>query len=120
MQLSKKLVTRHRCERNDTSLISGCESLAWLSIECSAQYSTGTGEECSYTIYADSDAKVIRGLLVIIIAAYNNKSAQYIQEFDIQAYFEQLGLLQHLSPSRGNGVWAIVNKIKQLSTEITG
>ena len=113
MQLSKKLAARHLCERNETSLISGCESLAWLTIESK----TVAHEKCRYAFYADSDAKVIRGLLVIIIAVYNNKTAQDIEALYIKSYFEQLGLLQHLSPSRGNGVWAIVNKIKQLSME---
>jgi len=113
MQLSKKLAARHLCDRNDNSLISGCESLAWLTIESR----TIAHEKYCYAFYADSDAKVIRGLLVIIIAVYNNKTVQDIEAFDIKSYFEQLGLLQHLSPSRGNGVWAIVHKIKQLSTE---
>ena len=57
---------------------------------------------------------IVRGLLVIILAAFNDKNRQQIAEFDLELYFETLGLMQHLSPSRGNGVRAIVEKIKSI------
>lgn len=105
MQLSKQLERMPKEHRKDEYLISGCESLAWLMIE---KNTLG-----HYLFHVDSDAKVIRGLLVIILAAYNHKSAQQIETFVIEDYFEELGLIQHLSPSRGNGVRAIVDKLKQ-------
>ena len=109
MLLGKQLERLKRNHRNEVSLISGCESLAWLiAIEDS---------QGKFTFQADSDAKIIRGLLVIVLAAYNNKTALQIKLFDIGKYFEQLGLMQHLSPSRGNGVLAIVEKIKELGKE---
>lgn len=106
MLLSKKLVRLDKKYRNDNSLIQGCESLAWL---------TSTKEQGCFYFHADSDAKIIRGLLVIVLAAFNGKTAVQIQGFDINNYFETLGLMQQLSPSRGNGVLAIVEKIKKLS-----
>ncbi|XPF95402.1 SufS family cysteine desulfurase [Colwellia sp. RE-S-Sl-9] len=87
----------------DTHLVQGCESKAWL---------IHTVEQGIYQFYADSDAKVIRGLLTIILAAYNNKTVENILAFDIDSYFDELGLIQHLSPSRANGLIAIVDKIK--------
>lgn len=107
MLLGKQLQRLDKSERNEHSLISGCESLAWL---VSTQ-----SEQGIISFQADSDAKIIRGLLVIVLAAFNNKTAMQIKSFDTQAYFEQLGLIQHLSPSRGNGVLAIVEKIKALA-----
>ena len=109
MLLGKTLERMDRAERNEQTLIAGCESLAWLS-----HYKDEAGR---YHFKADSDAKVIRGLLVVVLAAFNHKTAVEIAAFDIQGYFDQLGLLQHLSPSRGNGVQAIVAKIKQLASE---
>lgn len=106
MLLGKQLTRISRSERNEESLISGCESLAWLVAE---KDSTGL-----FYYRADSDAKIIRGLLVIVLAAYNGKSADEIISFNIDDYFNKLGLMQHLSPSRGNGVLAIVEKIKNL------
>lgn len=107
MLLGKQLTRLTQSAKNEQSLISGCESLAWLVAEQNTQ---GV-----FNFQADSDAKIIRGLLVIVLAAFNNKTAAQIQAFDIQGYFETLGLMQHLSPSRGNGVLAIVEKIKSLA-----
>lgn len=87
----------------DAHLVQGCESKAWL---------IHTVEQGVYQFYGDSDAKVIRGLLTIILAAYNNQTKESILAFDIDRYFDELGLIQHLSPSRANGLVAIVNKIK--------
>jgi len=107
MLLGKQLKRLDKSFRNEQSLISGCESLAWL---VAVKNSQGV-----FDFTADSDAKIIRGLLVIVLAAFNGKTALQIKSFDINAYFERLGLMQHLSPSRGNGVLAIVNKIKELT-----
>ncbi|WDE07043.1 SufS family cysteine desulfurase [Thalassomonas viridans] len=108
MLLGKTLDRMDKGERSEQTLIAGCESLAWLSYRLD--------DNGYYHFKADSDAKVIRGLLAIVLAAFNNKTAAQIAAFDIQGYFEQLGLLQHLSPSRGNGVQAIVAKIRQVAS----
>jgi cysteine desulfurase/selenocysteine lyase len=107
MMLGKKLIPLEKKFRDDETLIAGCESLAWLS---------GTkDEQGKYTFESDSDSKMIRGLLVIVLSAYNNMHAEQIHQFDIESYFSKLGLIQHLSPSRGNGLLAIVKKIKLLA-----
>ncbi|WP_057831740.1 SufS family cysteine desulfurase [Colwellia sp. TT2012] len=107
MLLGKKLPRMEKSLRDDETLISGCESLAWLKVE---QDSQGY-----YSFKADSDAKIIRGLLVIVLSALNHKTAQQIHKVNINKYFETMGLMQHLSPSRGNGLLAIVDKIKLLA-----
>jgi len=104
MLLGKTLPRLSSDLRSDETLIEGCESAAWLQIKLS--------DEQKYQLCADSDAKVIRGLLVIVLAALNDKTAEQIRVFDLDTYFKQLGLIQHLSPSRGNGLLAIVKKIK--------
>ncbi|TMM46297.1 SufS family cysteine desulfurase [Colwellia ponticola] len=107
MLLGKKLPRLDKSLRNDNTLIAGCESLAWLQVEKNI--------DGSYIFTADSDAKIIRGLLVIVLAAFNGRNAQEINQVNINEYFNTLGLLQHLSPSRGNGLLAIVDKIKLLA-----
>ncbi|MBL4900229.1 MAG: SufS family cysteine desulfurase [Colwellia sp.] len=107
MLLGKQLNRLDKSARNEQTLISGCESLAWL-----------VAEKNSHNIFnfqADSDAKIIRGLLFIVLAAFNHKTAAQIQAFDIESYFKTLGLMQHLSPSRGNGILAIVERIKKIA-----
>ncbi len=107
MLLSKKLPRLAKHDRNEQSLIHGCESLAWLVAT--------QDEQGAFYFQADSDARIIRGLLVIVLAAFNGKTAEKIQHFDIEEYFTALGLMQQLSPSRGNGILAIVEKIKALT-----
>ena len=92
--------------KTDENLVEGCESSAWLTYKI---------VEHKYIFHADSEAKVIRGLLTIVLAAYNAKNKNEIQSFDINSYFTELGLEKHLSPSRANGLLAIVDKIKLIA-----
>ncbi len=110
MLLAKELPRLPRAQRSDEDLISGCESKAWLRYDFNAISNI-------LTFTTDSDAKVIRGLMVIILSAFQGKTAQQIIDFDINEYFEHLGLMQHLSPSRGNGVTAIVERIISLANQ---
>jgi len=109
MLLSKQLAILSSDKKNKDSLIKGCESLVWLS--------HNKDNQGYFTFNAYSDAKVIRGLLVIILAAFDHKNRKQIQYFNLEGYFEELGLMQHLSPSRGNGVRAIVDKIRRIIEE---
>ncbi|MDG1732964.1 MAG: SufS family cysteine desulfurase [Thalassotalea sp.] len=108
MLLAKELPRIDKQLRSDNDLVNGCESSAWLKVSINE-----TSHQLSFV--ADSDAKVIRGLMVIILSVYQHKTAEQIIAFDINAYFSQLGLMQHLSPSRGNGIKAIVERIEQLA-----
>ncbi len=86
-------------------LVSGCESQVWLI--CQAPLKTGG----IWTLIADSDARIVRGLIAIVLAALNHKTSEQLLSFDVQDYFQKLGLVEHLSPSRGNGLYAIVEQI---------
>ena len=108
IQWGKKLPHMPDDLKSEQVTVSGCESLVWLV----SQKQDGVWYFC-----ADSDARIVRGLIALVMAAYNGKSAQQISAFDIDAYFDQLGLIAHLSPSRGNGLKAIVEAIKVLGRE---
>ena len=56
----------------------------------------------------------LTGLIALVMAAVNNKTAEEIKAFDMDGYFAQLGLIEHLSPSRGNGLKAIIETINEL------
>tara|TARA_R110000744_G_scaffold45256_5_gene100535 strand:- start:4045 stop:5760 length:1716 start_codon:yes stop_codon:yes gene_type:complete len=103
MMLGKKQSRLSETDKTELSLITGCESQAWL--VCNRENND------IFRFKGDSEAKVIRGLFAIILAAVDNKTAAQISAFDMDKYFNELGLLQHLSPSRGNGLRAIVQKI---------
>ncbi|MBF8999333.1 MULTISPECIES: cysteine desulfurase sulfur acceptor subunit CsdE [Vibrio] len=93
--------------KSETIKVSGCESQVWL---IAKQEDNGL-----WYFHADSDARIVRGLIAIVMAAYNGHTAEQIQQFDIDGYFTRLNLLSHLSPSRGNGLKAIVDQVKNIS-----
>lgn len=104
IDLGKELPTIDDAKKDDVHLVRGCQSQVW--IDC--QQSDGV-----YWFDADSDAFIVKGLLGVVLAAYNGKDRQSIIEFDIENYFETLGLLKHLSQTRGNGLRAMVKRIRE-------
>ncbi|ELE2040368.1 cysteine desulfurase sulfur acceptor subunit CsdE [Vibrio vulnificus] len=107
IQWGKKLPVMPDALKSEQVMVAGCESQVWLVSE---------QDDGMWTFCADSDARIVRGLIALVLAAYNGKTAEQIQAFDIEAYFEQLGLIAHLSPSRGNGLKAIVEQIKNIAS----
>jgi len=67
---------------------------------------------------ADSDAFIVKGLLAVVLAAFNGKTPGEILAVDIDAYFAQLDLLQHLSSTRGNGLKAMVKRIQDKASQL--
>ncbi|CAK4066762.1 Fe-S metabolism protein SufE [Vibrio variabilis] len=106
IQWGKKLPIMSDALKSDQVTVSGCESQVWLV----SQQVDGKWYFC-----ADSDARIVRGLIALVMAAYDGKSVQEIQAFDVDDYFDKLGLIAHLSPSRGNGLKAIVEQIQQIA-----
>lgn len=84
--------------------ITGCESQAWLAFSCDNDDRLWFG--------LDSDARIVKGLMAALLAAVNGKTRAEIAMFDIEDYFAQLGFMQQLSPSRGNGLKAVIAAIK--------
>lgn len=107
IQLGKLLPALPAEWQQEENRLKGCESQAWLKGEKS--------EDGCWHFACDSDARIVRGLIVIVLAALNHQSAEVIQAFDMEAYFTELGLEKHLSPSRGNGLRAIVLAIRELA-----
>jgi cysteine desulfuration protein SufE len=90
-------------KKNEHFLLRGCQSQVWIDHEL---------KDGVLLFEADSDAHIVRGLLGMVLAAYNHKTPEDIIAFDIEGYFQQVDLVKHLSPTRGNGLRAMVQKIK--------
>ena len=103
IDLGKALPTLPDAYRTDDNLVRGCMSQVWLVPRLD-------GDRLSLAI--DSDAHIVRGLIAIILAAYDDRSARQILDFDIESLFDELDLIGHLSPTRGNGLRAMVAKIR--------
>ena len=104
IDLGKELPDINEKDKIDENLIRGCQSQVWLT------HSIETNQTVKLNI--DSDAYIVRGLISIVSAALNNKPPAEIIDFDIESLFSELELLEHLSPTRGNGLRALVQQIK--------
>ncbi len=93
--------------KDDNTLVRGCVSRVWI---VSEKHSEG-----KYHFIADSDAHIVRGLIAIVMIAYNDKTAEEIKSVDIKGVFERVGLNQHLSPNRRNGFFSMVERIQSLA-----
>ncbi len=108
IELGKELPHLAEEYKVDGNIIRGCQSQVWL-------VSKIKGDTLFFM--ADSDAFIVKGLLAVVLAAYNGKTSDAILAFDVEAYFETLNLLQHLSLSRGNGLRAMVQRIKLMADQ---
>ena len=88
--------------KNEQNLIDGCQSRVWLQCD----YVEG---ELIFT--ADSDALITKGIIALLIRVLSNHTPQEIIDADLY-FIEQIGLRQHLSPTRSNGLLSMVTKIK--------
>ncbi|NOH79047.1 cysteine desulfurase sulfur acceptor subunit CsdE [Vibrio sp. RE86] len=106
IQWGKKLPKMPEELKSEQVTVAGCESLVWL-------VSEQVGDKWYFC--ADSDARIVRGLIALVMTAFDGKTSAEIKAFDVDEYFESLGLIAHLSPSRGNGLKAIVEQIKHIA-----
>lgn len=108
IDLGKDLPAMPESLHTEDRLVRGCQSQVWIDTRL---------EDGRLQLSVDSDAFIVKGLLGLVLAAYNNKTPRDILDFDIDAYFEQLDLLRHLSPSRGNGLRAMVRRVQDIARE---
>lgn len=97
------LDTPRRCEENR---VRGCESQVWLIAE---------QHNGQWQFQANSDARLINGLLAVLLARVNGLSTDELRELDLSDWFNQLGLSRNLSPSRSNGLNAVLQRMQQLA-----
>ncbi len=92
-------------ERSETNQVSGCESRVWL---------VGERQDC-WHFRAASDARLIRGLLAVLLARVNGLDADKLAQVDMADWFVSLGLSRQLSPSRSNGMNAVLQRMRELT-----
>jgi cysteine desulfuration protein SufE len=92
----------------DANKVQGCASQVWLIT--SARPNGAGGPVLAFR--GDSDAHIVRGLIAILFSLYSDKSARDILAVDPSALFERLGLREHLTPQRSNGLKSMVARIR--------
>jgi cysteine desulfuration protein SufE len=108
IELGHSLEPLGAAARNDVNKVRGCVSQVWL--ECKAK-SSGDGRQTLH-FRGDSDSHLVRGLIAIAIALFSDRTPDEILAIDAFAAFRALGLEQHLTPQRSNGVRAMVERIR--------
>ena len=110
MLLGKQLPAMPEVLKTDDALVLGCESKVWMYLDFDL-------EENTLVIVGDSDTRIVKGLLAIVLALYNGLTPEQVINTNAFAEFQRLGLIQHLSPSRGNGIKAMVERIQTMAQQ---
>ncbi|GAB7216729.1 cysteine desulfurase sulfur acceptor subunit CsdE [Dickeya oryzae] len=106
--LSKTLPSLPEAYRQEQIELSGCENRVWLGYQ---RQTDGT-----LHFYGDSDGRIVRGLLAIILTAVEGKKAHTLRQNDPLALFDTLGLRTELSASRAGGLAALANRIQEIAS----
>ena len=102
IELGKELPLIPQNYKTEDRLIKGCQSRVWL-------YSEKENEKMNY--YADSDAVITKGIIALLIRVINGESPENIAKSDFW-FIKEIGLQEHLSPTRSNGLVSMVKQIK--------
>lgn len=102
IELGKKLPLIKEEFKTENNIIKGCQSKVWLQ---------GEQTEDKVVFTADSDAILTKGIIAILIRTFSNQKATDILEADM-GFIDEIGLKEHLSPTRANGLVSMIKNIK--------
>lgn len=102
IELGKSLPIIEDEFKRDANLISGCQSKVWLHSEIE-------GDKIKFT--ADSDAILTKGIVALLLRVFNNQKPKDILDADLY-FVDKIGLKEHLSPTRANGLVSMIKQIK--------
>ncbi len=102
IELGKAIPIINEQFKLDENLIVGCQSKVWLHTEIE-------GDKLKFT--ADSDAILTKGIVAILLRVFNNQKPKDILDADLY-FIDEIGLKEHLSPTRANGLVSMIKQIK--------
>lgn len=107
MQWGERLEPLSDEERREDNRVHGCESLVWLLAE---------QRDGKWHFRATSDARLLRGLLAVLLVRVEGLNGEALTALDLVDWFHQLGLQRQLSPSRSNGLNAVLQRMRELAS----
>jgi cysteine desulfuration protein SufE len=107
IELGQALPKLEEVERNAANKVNGCMSQVWLV----AEPETVAGKP-GLRFRGESDAMIVQGLVAVLLALYSDRPASEIAETDAIALFDEIGLREHLTTQRSNGLVSMVNRIR--------
>lgn len=108
MQWGERLEPLEDTQKTESNRVHGCESLVWL---------VATQVDGQWQFKAASDARLLRGLLALLLVRVQGLATSELSRLDLQGWFTQLGLERQLSPSRSNGLHAVLQRMAQLTLD---
>jgi len=107
IELGRTLAPLPEALRTDANKVRGCASQVWLATHVKRENGAAR-----LNFEADSDAHIVRGLIAILFAIYDHRSVDEILATDADPIFAELGLKEHLTPQRSNGLASMVARIR--------
>lgn len=104
IELGQRLAPLNEDAHNPGNIIQGCQSQVWIVMERNA--------DGRIELQGDSDAAIVKGLIAVVFILYHQMTAQDILAFDVRPWFEKMALTQHLTPSRSQGLEAMIRAIR--------
>ena len=108
IELGKDLSDLPESERTEDNRVKGCASQVWVVTAIDR-----SGLEPVLSFKGQSDAHIVKGLVALTLALYSDKTAREILSIDALDLFRRLGLAEHLTPQRSNGVRSMVERIRR-------
>ncbi|WP_459208056.1 SufE family protein [Pseudomonas sp. MLB6B] len=113
MQWGERLAPMAEAEKTEANRVHGCESQVWLVVQRSGAGCDGA----RWHFKATSDARLLRGLLALLLVRVEGLDGAALAVLDVRGWFTQLGLERQLSPSRSNGLHAVLVRMGELLAE---
>ena len=102
ISLGKELPSMDVDDKTEDNTVKGCQSKVWLKAK----------NELDVVVFeADSDAIITKGIIALLVKVFNGQNAEEIVNADL-SFIDKIGLKEHLSPNRSNGLIAMVQKMK--------
>jgi len=112
IELGSRLDAATEALHQQENLIAGCQSQVWIVAD--------TDEQGRMVLQGDSDAALVKGLIAIVFAVYQQMTPQEIVDFDVRPIFTDLSLTQQLTPSRSQGLESMIREIRRKALIFTG
>jgi cysteine desulfuration protein SufE len=110
IELGQKNPPLPEAYRTEENIVRGCQSLVWLHREC---------HQGKVYLQADSDSLIVKGLAALLLQVFSGQPAQAVLTADL-TFFKEIGLDQHLSSQRANGLMAMIDQIKAFAAKCAG
>ena len=108
IELGKQLPDLPDADKTSENKVQGCASQVWV-----VSHAADDSADPVMTFDGDSDAHIVRGLVAIVLTVYSGKHASEIARTDAIETFSKIGLVEHLSAQRANGLRSMVKRIRE-------